>query len=271
MYLLSIDLESWVQRPIYGLQYNSESQRLDDGYTENVVHEILNILKKYNARATFFTVGRIIKWYPNLLNIIKNYGHEIAYHGYSHKMLHKMDEKEFILELENGMKLAESFNISYKGFRSSSFSKIKNMQIILKQYKYKYDSSIIPIKTPLYNGEYIKNSKPFFWSNGLLEIPISVVKIAGIKFPIGGFYFRMFWQKYSEYLIKMSQKKYGITMIYLHPWEFKNYTGIKLPIQKEIFSKYGIPMKNKMEKILQKFKWERIDNNLNIISKMVRN
>ena len=56
----------------------------DDGPSNNT-HEILDILKQYNIKATFFVLGSQVEIFQETTNRIYNEGHYIANHGYSHK------------------------------------------------------------------------------------------------------------------------------------------------------------------------------------------
>lgn len=56
----------------------------DDGPSNNT-HEILDILKQNNIKATFFVLGSQVEIFPETTNRIYNEGHYIANHGYSHK------------------------------------------------------------------------------------------------------------------------------------------------------------------------------------------
>lgn len=59
----------------------------DDGPSEYVTEEILDVLKLNNVKATFFTLGNVIENNPNapeLLRRMAKEGHSIASHGYSH-------------------------------------------------------------------------------------------------------------------------------------------------------------------------------------------
>lgn len=49
--------------------------------------EILKVLKKYNIRATFFTLGEQALLYPGLMRQIEADGHIVANHSYNHKNL----------------------------------------------------------------------------------------------------------------------------------------------------------------------------------------
>ena len=56
----------------------------DDGPSSNITPQILDILKQYDVKATFFTVGKNIERYPDILKREYSEGHYIANHGYSH-------------------------------------------------------------------------------------------------------------------------------------------------------------------------------------------
>lgn len=56
----------------------------DDGPHPDYTPQILDILAKYNAKATFFVAGNKIKSYPEVLVREVKEGHEIANHTYNH-------------------------------------------------------------------------------------------------------------------------------------------------------------------------------------------
>ncbi|MEG0917783.1 MAG: polysaccharide deacetylase family protein [Myroides sp.] len=55
----------------------------DDGPTE-ITPEILNLLEKYNQKATFFCIGKQVEKHPETAKIIVGQGHVIANHTYLH-------------------------------------------------------------------------------------------------------------------------------------------------------------------------------------------
>ena len=85
MNVLSIDLESWVHRD--KVRDESARERLDDNFIPASTHALLTLLDKYDIKTTFFIVGEIFDWYPKIVYGIRNRGHEIAYHTYSHAPL----------------------------------------------------------------------------------------------------------------------------------------------------------------------------------------
>lgn len=57
---------------------------IDDGPSPAHTPKILALLERFDARATFFVVGRRAEEYPHLLTEILSRGHEIANHTYTH-------------------------------------------------------------------------------------------------------------------------------------------------------------------------------------------
>lgn len=67
----------------------------DDGPDPLYTGHILDVLKEKDVKATFFVLGENVKNNPDLLWRIREEGHEIANHGYSHNY----DPSQFIEEL----------------------------------------------------------------------------------------------------------------------------------------------------------------------------
>ena len=69
----------------------------DDGPDSDITEFVLDELKKYNAKATFFCVGKNVKQYPTLYRKILEDGHSIGCHTYSHIHGHKTSKKSISL------------------------------------------------------------------------------------------------------------------------------------------------------------------------------
>ncbi|MGY3750800.1 polysaccharide deacetylase family protein [Vagococcus acidifermentans] len=66
----------------------------DDGPNDSSTVKILDILKKYKVKATFFVLGSMAEKYPAVLKRINDDGHEIGNHSYAHSNLSVMTDKE---------------------------------------------------------------------------------------------------------------------------------------------------------------------------------
>ncbi|MGG3451584.1 polysaccharide deacetylase family protein [Domibacillus aminovorans] len=62
----------------------------DDGPNPDSTTAILNVLKKYDVKATFFVLGSRVDFYPELVDRMVQEGHEIGNHTWSHKDLTKI-------------------------------------------------------------------------------------------------------------------------------------------------------------------------------------
>ncbi|WP_082867120.1 polysaccharide deacetylase family protein [Paenibacillus elgii] len=71
----------------------------DDGPDAKYTVKILDILKKYNAKATFFVVGYQAEKYPGVLSRIVKEGHMLGNHTWSHKDLTKLNGQQINNEI----------------------------------------------------------------------------------------------------------------------------------------------------------------------------
>ncbi len=73
----------------------------DDGPTTTVTPTVLDVLKQYDVKATFFMLGRMIEKNPDIAKRVYDEGHLLANHSYSHvyKDLYATGES-FIAEIE---------------------------------------------------------------------------------------------------------------------------------------------------------------------------
>lgn len=71
----------------------------DDGPHYKYTPEILDILKEYGAKATFFVVGELAERYPELILREIAEGHEVANHTWSHPKMSKLSQAKLTEEI----------------------------------------------------------------------------------------------------------------------------------------------------------------------------
>lgn len=71
----------------------------DDGPHPKLTPKILDILDKYDIKATFFVIGINARYYPEALKETVRRGHEIANHTFTHPSLSHTDENSLISEI----------------------------------------------------------------------------------------------------------------------------------------------------------------------------
>lgn len=71
----------------------------DDGPDQEKTDEILNLLEQYQAKSTFFVIGRKVLQYPDVVRRIVREGHEVANHTFSH-VFFKLPASEQLVQSE---------------------------------------------------------------------------------------------------------------------------------------------------------------------------
>jgi len=254
---LSFDTELWNETE-WLKPYTTEEMLKNDPFPESI-EKILNLLKKYKSKATFFITLEVTKKYPEILKEISDNGHEIGVHGPKHKKLKDYNPRDFKKDCIEQITLIETITAKKPlGYRAPHFSLNKEtfwVLEILKELGFKYDSSLFPINL----GEYgISNAKtsPYEIIPGLKEIPISVAEFGKIRIPFaGGIYFRIlpFWV--FKFFIDHTSKTRQVNL-YFHPHELDTSTPkIKTGPWLRIKLKYwGVNRNlNKFEKLLKKY------------------
>ena len=79
----------------------------DDGPHAEYTPKILEILKKYNARATFFVIGKNAKEHPEIVKQSFLEGHEIGNHTYSHPKMNSINSEKVIDEIQKTSQIIE--------------------------------------------------------------------------------------------------------------------------------------------------------------------
>ena len=274
MMLMSVDFESWVHRPVFNIPISEQTKELDGGHVLRATKLILELFKKYQIKATFFILGTVAEWYPEVIEEIKYEGHEIGIHGYTHKNLYVHNKQSFDEEIRKTVLILKRYGVEPHGYRSPCFSRADFLWEVLNENGIVYDSSIFPIKTPLYDGTSY-DCRPFVIGDGIIEIPCSVLKISKLRIPVGGFYLRLFGGRVNYILLKEIEKRNGIAVMYFHPWEIldipkKIYIEkdkkVKLSLMKKKFAYYKIPMLNKLEYLLEKINFTNFEGAIKYIN-----
>src|SRR6202171_28943 len=79
----------WFGRAFHGLPRGSKQIALtfDDGPNDPHTLNLLEVLAKYNARATFFMIGRHVQQRPDIARAVAQAGHVIGNHTFTHSNL----------------------------------------------------------------------------------------------------------------------------------------------------------------------------------------
>ncbi len=96
--------------PIYSVDTAEKKIAItfDAAWTNQDTNEIIEILKKHNAKATFFIVGDWAEKFPESVKAFYNAGHTIANHSDTHKAFSKCSREEIKKEIVNCNKKLET-------------------------------------------------------------------------------------------------------------------------------------------------------------------
>ena len=250
MNLLGIDFEDWFHPELIQKYLTSKK---NEPKVINGLDKILDLLRQTNTYATFFVVGELLKFKPEILDRILGEGHEIGFHTMYHTRLDSPNYKEKFLD--EILSFAELTSGRSKGFRAPTFSLNKSSAWVidvLSQNNYVYDSSIVPAKSPMY-GFTNAELKPYKISSSSLEkndplgkmfeFPLLVTKFFGKKIPAGGgFYLRILPKKIIINAIKSYEKKEIPSTIYIHSWELtpEYMPKVSLPFKENFITYHNI-------------------------------
>ncbi len=95
--------------PIYNVKTDEKVVAIsfDAAWGADKTEKIMEILKEYNANATFFLVGFWVENYPEITKKIAENGFEIGTHSNTHPDMAKLDANQIKLELETSVKIIE--------------------------------------------------------------------------------------------------------------------------------------------------------------------
>ncbi|MGQ1889312.1 polysaccharide deacetylase family protein [Thermophagus sp. OGC60D27] len=77
----------------------------DDGPVPGITPWVIDQLRKYGFRATFFCVGDNVRKYPRIFSQLKQASFETAIHGFHHRPAHRLTRAEFDTELRRSIEL----------------------------------------------------------------------------------------------------------------------------------------------------------------------
>jgi polysaccharide deacetylase family protein (PEP-CTERM system associated) len=220
---LTIDVEDWYH--VCGIAGAPQAVPPSKRRVVPNVESILSILAEFDVTATFFILGSVAEEEPSLVHAIAAAGHEIASHGYSHRLVTQLSPDLFRDEVRRTGKILElQCGVRPVGFRAPQWSlptaSTPWAPAILREEGYLYDSSCNPLR---FVGDPDGARHPFRIetpSGPLLEIPPMVTPSLLGNLPTGGGWgFRFFPLAMIDGTVEKLNSAGFPAVIYLHPRE----------------------------------------------------
>jgi polysaccharide deacetylase family protein (PEP-CTERM system associated) len=224
---MTIDVEDYFHVSAFdGLVPRSRWDSMESRVKANTIR-LLEIFGEFEVRATFFILGWVGRRHPDLVHAIARAGHEIASHGYAHRLIYDQTPEAFRADVRRAKGILEEVSgRPVSGYRAPSYS-ITPRSLwaidILAEEGYTYDSSIFPIRHDRY-GIPVSARQPYRINRGpwsLIEVPGSTTRVGPLNLPIaGGGYFRLLPYRWTRWGISRVNRVEGRPAVfYLHPWE----------------------------------------------------
>ncbi len=275
--IFSVDVEDWFHiLDVPSVPAISEWSRLPSHVEKNFC-KLLDIFSQHNVQVTCFFLGWIGERFPHLVKEAAARGHEIASHGYSHRLVYQQQRDEFYDDVRRARLLLEDIAAGpVIGYRAPGFSTTEQTPWFfdaLSEAGYRYDSSVFPAPRS-HGGMRGARRDPYRVGNGdgIVELPISVADVMGKPMCFfGGGYLRLF----PYWLIrKMAQQVLADgrpVVFYIHPREI-DPAHPRLPMSRSRTFKTYVNLEStegKVNRVLQDFPVTTFQNAINNYPELV--
>lgn len=143
----------------------------DDGPIPGLTPWVLDILKKYQVKATFFCVGDNIRKHPDIYERILQEGHSTGNHTFHHVKGWKTKTQDYLLNTEDCQKYMSGnlFRPPYGRMKKAQYSELKKKYkiILWDVLSYDYDRLISPEKCLKNVIKYTRNGSIILFHDNL--------------------------------------------------------------------------------------------------------
>jgi peptidoglycan/xylan/chitin deacetylase (PgdA/CDA1 family) len=276
--VLSIDLDEWYhsRRWIDGEQVRAvpDTRALfqqiygadrPSGEIIAPTRALLDLFDRHGVRITFFVLGEVAEWYPDLVREIAARGHEIGCHGQHHVDMTVLGPELFAAQLDRAIEVLETLTGHRPiGYRAPNLVYEPWATRVLESRGFVYDSTVC-VSRPIggkYRGWASAPHHPYHPSYEaigapgnarLVELPLPsfpVIRLSagsGILTRVLGFHWTMTSLRYRI--------RTGATGFYFHPWEVARRPSAAGGLKQRLFYRRTGPwMMAAVERILEQFK-----------------
>ena len=237
---LTVDVEDWYHSV---LEIEPADWPRHEDRVVPATERLLACLAEHGARATFFVLGHVAELHPELVPAIEAAGHEIACHGYAHRLVYDLSPDEFRDDLRRSLAiLREQTRQPIRGYRAPYWSITRRSAWaldVVAEEGLSLDSSIYPTTTSLYGIPDAPRSPFRLITPGgheLVEFPPSVLRFPFRNIPFaGGIYLRLL----PYWMVRWGMRRFERTgrpaLVYIHPPEFDpDKPRLKMPLAKRV-------------------------------------
>ena len=190
---------------------------------------VLEALARHQVRATFFVLGQIAQWYPDLVRRVAAAGHEVACHGMFHLDMTAYHAQGFAAALATSRDILEQLTgARVWGYRAPNFVVQPYLAEVLSGQGFGYDSSVCPARG--FRGKYhgmrhspqcpyrIGRSVQVPGAGPLWELPVPTFPWLGVP-ACTGIATRLLGTWWSRLALWHWGRQGRATQYYFHPYE----------------------------------------------------
>jgi polysaccharide deacetylase family protein (PEP-CTERM system associated) len=223
--IFSVDVEDWfhildVPSAPALAEWSSLPSRVEKNFSK-----LMDIFSEEKVHVTCFVLGWIGERFPQLVKEAAARGHEIASHGYGHRLVYEQSREDFYEDVRHARLLLQDIaGAPVSGYRAPGFSTTEQTPWffdVLAEAGYQYDSSVFPAARG-HGGMRDGRRDPHRIGNGdgILEVPITVTTCMGKPMCFfGGGYLRLFPYWLVRKMARQVLAEGRPVVFYIHPRE----------------------------------------------------
>ncbi len=264
---LSVDVEDWFQVGAFEKVIDRADWDSLEHRVEANTDKVLALFERAGVKSTFFTLGWVAERYPALMRRIVEGGHEIASHGWDHQRVFTMGPEQFRADLARARAAIEDASgVKVTGYRAPSFSidaRTPWAHQVLADEGYAYSSSVAPIRHDHYGwAEAPRGAYRPVAGSDLIELPITIARVAGKEVTTGGGFFRLLPGSITRGAVSEANKAARPAVFYFHPWEIDpdQPRVANAPVKSKLrhYARLGA-MAGKLRTLMAGHQWGRTD------------
>lgn len=226
---------------------------------------ILDVFDRHGVRGSFFILGEVAHYYPDLVREIASRGHEIGCHGYHHVDIDLLGPEGFRRELIRAQELLGSVTgRTIVGYRAPNLLLRDFMIPILRERGFRYDVSVCTsrgllgkdfghphrVQNPYRFREHFSVPDP---DGDLVELPLPTVPL--VRLPgATGILTRVMGLGWTFAALRDALRT-GDTQYYFHPYEMGRRPSISLSLRQRLFlRRLGPWMEGALDRILTRLR-----------------
>ena len=259
--IFSVDVEDWFHILDVGAPAIEAWERLPSRVEANF-RRLLDLFAAAGVKITCFFLGWVAARFPHLVREAAAQGHEVASHGFGHRLVYDQSPGEFFEDVRRARLLLEDIlGQAVQGYRGPGFSVTQDTPWFFEELVkagYAYDSSVFPAARG-HGGLKLGRYAPFRLqtpSGPLVEFPVTVTEAGGKpRCFFGGGYLRLFPYHLVRLMTRRVLQEGRPAVFYAHPREIDpDHPRLPMSLKRRFKSYVGLrSMEGKIHRVLQDF------------------